>query len=74
MGALALAAGAIYGSQQGQPKAVETPEVPDVPPIPTVDEGGEAGDLARRKRARRGSKTVVTGDLAPETNKKRLLG
>lgn len=55
-----------------KPKTVKPPPVPAPPPIPTVDE--EVGDAARRNRPRGRQETFLTGDLIPETGKKRKLG
>lgn len=55
-----------------KPKAVSAPPVPPPPAIPEV--GGEAGDIARRKRPRGRRETFLTGELVPETEKKRVLG
>ncbi len=51
---------------------IQAPPVPKTPPIPTVDERVE--DIARRKRPRGRQETFLTGDLIPETTKKRILG
>lgn len=60
------------GGLLDKPKAIKAPPVPSSPPIPTA--GEEVGDIARRKRPRGRRETFLTGDLIPETNKKRLLG
>ena len=51
---------------------IKTPPVPKAPPIPTVDE--QVKDIARKKRPRGRQETFLTGDLIPETTKKRILG
>lgn len=60
------------GGLLDKPKTVKAPVVPPPPPIPTV--GEEVGDIARRKRPRGFEETFLTGDLIPETGKKRKLG
>lgn len=54
------------------PKVVKAPPVPPPPAIPDV--GEEPGEIARRKRPRGRRETFLTGDLIPETSKKRVLG
>lgn len=61
------------GGLLSDPKTVKAPPVPITPPIPTVDEE-EVGTEARRKRPRGRRETFLTGDLVPETTKKRKLG
>lgn len=58
------------GGLFGTPKVVKTPPPP--PAIPDV--GEEPEDIARRKRPRGRRETFLTGDLIPETGKKRVLG
>ena len=53
-------------------KPVQAPPVPKTPPVPTVDEQVE--DIARKKRPRGREETFLTGDLIPQTTKKRKLG
>ncbi len=56
----------------GKPETVKPPPVPITPPIPTV--GEEVGEQARRKRPRGRKETFLTGELIPETEKKKVLG
>ena len=56
----------------GGSKTVKAPPVPPPPPIPEV--GEEVGEQARRKRPRGRRETFITGDLVPDTEKKKLLG
>ena len=60
------------GGLFAKPRAVTTPAVPPPPAVPDV--GEEVGDIARRRRPRGRRETFLTGDLVPETEKKRLLG
>jgi len=53
--------------------SVKAPPVPKTPPVPTVDED-EVGTQAKKKRPRGRQETFLTGDLVPETDKKKLLG
>ncbi len=53
-------------------KPVQAPPVKPTPPVPTVDE--QVADTARKKRPRGRQETFLTGDLIPETGKKRTLG
>ena len=55
----------------GKPKAVQPPPVPAPPATPVV--GEEVEDIARRRRPRGRRETFLTGDLIPETGKKRKL-
>ena len=55
-----------------KPKVVKPPPVPPPLPIPQVSE--EVGTQARRRRPRGRRETFLTGDLIPETEKKRVLG
>ena len=55
-----------------KPKVVQPAPPKPVPPIPTATE--EAGEQARKKRPRGRRETFLTGDLIPETTKKRVLG
>lgn len=55
-----------------EPKEVIPPIVKPTPPVPTVDEQVE--DIARKRRPRGRAKTFLTGDLIPETGKKKVLG
>lgn len=53
---------------------------PPLPPLPppqaTPERADEPSEVTRRRRARVSGKrkTIVTGELAPETGKKTLLG
>lgn len=55
-----------------KPKSVKAPRPPAPPAIPVV--GEEVGDIARRRVPRGRQETFITGELVPETEKKRLLG
>ncbi len=54
------------------PKSVKPP--PPLPPPALPDVGEEVGDKARRKAPSGRRATFLTGDLIPETNKKKALG
>lgn len=54
------------------PKVAKSPPIPPPPAVPDV--GEESGEIARRKRPRGRRETFLTGDLIPETGKKRVLG
>ncbi len=63
------------GDLFSKPKVVQAPALPPVEPIPTTE--GTGVEDAERRRLRRGSgrrETFITGDLTPETDKKRKLG
>lgn len=60
------------GGLLSKPKPVKAPPVPPPPPIPTV--GKEVGEEAKRRRPRGRRETFLTGDLIPETGKKKVLG
>jgi hypothetical protein len=60
------------GGMFGRPKVVKPPPPPPPPALPDV--GEELEDIARRKRPRGRRETFLTGDLVPETGKKRVLG
>ncbi len=62
----------MMGGLLDKPKAVKPPPVPPIPPVPTV--GEEPSEQARKKRPRGRRETFLTGDLIPETTKKRRLG
>ncbi|KKL12105.1 hypothetical protein LCGC14_2539110 [marine sediment metagenome] len=55
-----------------KPKPVKAPPVP--PPVAIPDVGEEVGEQARRKAPRGRRETFLTGDLIPETGKKKVLG
>lgn len=59
----------IFGKK---PSAVKPPAPTPPPAIPEV--GEEVGDIARKRRPRGRQETFITGELVPETDKKRLLG
>ncbi len=61
------------GALLDKPKVVKAPPVPPPPPIPTVDED-EVGTQARKRRPRGRRETFLTGNLIPETNKKKVFG
>ncbi len=56
----------------GKPKVVKPPIPTPPPPVPVV--GEEVGDIARKKRPRGREETFLTGDLVPDTGKKKRLG
>lgn len=60
------------GGLFSSPKTVKAPPPPPPPAIPDV--GEEVEDIARRKRPRGRRETFLTGDLVPETGKKKVLG
>lgn len=76
--ATALAIGGLVASGVGAYSAYQQSrmdiETPDPPPVPETGEDEE--DYMQRQRKRRGrSKTILTGDLTPETiGRKTLLG
>ena len=55
------------------PETVKPPPVAATPPVPTVNED-EVGADAKKKRPRGRQETFLTGDLVPETDKKKRLG
>ncbi len=55
-----------------KPKPITAPKLP--PPLAIPEVGEEAGDIARRKQPRGRRETFLTGDLIPQTEKKRTLG
>ncbi len=55
-----------------KPKVVKPAPPKPVPPVPTVSE--EHGEQAKKRRPRGFDETFLTGDLVPETGKKRRLG
>ena len=60
------------GGVFSKPKVPKPPPLPPPPAIPDV--GAEPGEIARRKRPRGRRETFLTGDLVPETGKKKVLG
>ncbi len=62
----------IFGSLLESPEVVKPEPPKPVPPIPTVSE--EVSEQARKRRPRGRRETFLTGDLIPETTKKRRLG
>ena len=56
----------------GKAISIKAPKPPPPPAIPDV--GEEPEEIARRKRPRGRRETFLTGDLIPETGKKRVLG
>ncbi|MCK5016954.1 MAG: hypothetical protein KAS32_07760 [Candidatus Peribacteraceae bacterium] len=60
------------GGLFNMPRVAKPPPVLPPPAIPDV--GEEPGEIARRKRPRGRQETFLTGDLIPETGKKRVLG
>lgn len=61
------------GSIFSSPKKVKPPPVPEPEPLPELMTE-EAKEETNRRRRRGRRKTVITGELVPETEKKRLLG
>ena len=59
----------IFGDK---PKAVKPPS--PTPPLAIPQVGEEVGDIARRKRPRGREETFLTGDLVPDTGKKKRFG
>jgi len=59
------------GGLFGKPSKPKPPPVPDPVPIPEIEE--EAVKKTQRKRKGR-AKTILTGDLVPETIGETLLG
>lgn len=55
-----------------KPKVTKAPQVQ--PPAAIPDMGEEPEEIARRKRPRGRRETFLTGDLIPETGKKRVFG
>ena len=47
---------------------------PPAPPLPLPQVGEEVETQARRRRPRGRRETFLTGDLIPETEKKKVLG
>ena len=64
--------GGVLTSLFGAPKVAKATKPPPPPPVPDV--GEEPGIIARRRRPRGRRETFLTGDLIPETGKKRVLG
>jgi len=56
----------------GRSKPVQPPPVP--PPEAIPDVAPETEEQARKKRPRGRRETFLTGDLVPETGKKKVLG
>ena len=54
-----------------KPKTIKPPDPAPAPPVPVVDEKVE--DIARKTRPRGRRETFLTGELVPETDKKRKL-
>lgn len=55
-----------------EPQPVQAPKV--LPPLAVPEVGEEVKDIARRKRPRGRRETFLTGDLIPESEKKRTFG
>lgn len=57
----------------GKPQTFSPPAVPDPAAVPTVP--SEVGESEYKKAAKRAgrAKTIVTGDLEPETKGKKIL-
>ena len=64
--------GGVLTSLFGAPKVAKATQVPPPPAIPDV--GEKPGEIARRRRPRGRRETFLTGDLVPETGKKKVLG
>ncbi len=60
------------GGLFSKPEPVKAPPLPA--PVAEPDVGEEVGERARKKRPRGFRETFLTGDLVPETEKKRTLG
>ena len=62
------------GSLFGGGETSDPPPVPPPPPTPEV--GPEAGEEAQKAARRRSGfrKSILTGNLAPNTGKKQVLG
>ena len=56
----------------GAPKVAKATKPRPPPALPDV--GAEPEEIARRKRPRGRRETFLTGDLVPETGKKRVFG
>lgn len=58
-----------------KPKTVTPPPLPPPPPRPEPELFEEAGELAKKKAVRRRGRrrTIITGELEPETRGKVLL-
>ena len=54
------------------PRVAKAPPLPPPPAMPDVSE--KPGEFARRGRPRGRQETFLTGDLVPETGKKKVLG
>ena len=55
-----------------EPKVIKAPPVP--PPLVVPDVSEDVETQARRRRPRGRRETFLTGDLVPETGKKKVLG
>ncbi len=64
--------GSIFGG--GKTKAVKPPVAAIQAPAAVPEVGAEVKDIARRKRPRGFRETFLTGDLIPETGKKKVFG
>ncbi len=64
--------GGLFSAPKAPP--INLPRPAPIPPIPQVEP--ETGESARRavKRKRGFQKAIITGELAPTTQKKALLG
>lgn len=60
------------GSIFSKPKTVKPPT--PSPPLAVPEVGGEVADRARRKQPRGRRATFLTGELVPDTGKKKVLG
>lgn len=61
--------GGLFGDGGGD---IKPPPVKPTPPVPTV--GEEVGEQAKKKRPRGRQQTFITGDLVPQSGKKKVLG
>ena len=61
------------GLFDGGSKPVEVAPPKPAPPVPTAETAAEAGDIARKRRPRGFRDTFLTGELTPDTGKKKRL-
>lgn len=63
--------GRIFG---GKPKKVAQPALPSPQAIPEVEPAAEEGAMKRYRRRKGFEKQIITGELVPESEKKKVLG